>query len=73
MARLLDKTSSKWADRQAYGPTYMLDKLSSEQDSGPLVRQKRLVNEKEARLLDRMLSELGVHFFSSEWDSGCFG
>lgn len=44
VARLLDKMSSKWADRQAYGPTYMLDKLSSEQDSGPLVRQKRLVN-----------------------------
>ena len=29
-ARLLDKTSSEWVDRQVYGPTHWLGKLSSE-------------------------------------------
>ena len=38
-AHSLDKTSSEWVDRQAYGPTHWLDKLSSEWDRGPLTRQ----------------------------------
>ncbi len=29
-AHSLDKSSSKWIDRQAYKPTHWLDKLSSE-------------------------------------------
>ena len=42
----------------------MLDKLPSEWDRGPVIRQNvYIANGKEARLLDKMVNELEVHFF----------
>lgn len=64
LAHVVAKKSSEYegVNRQAYGSTYWLDNLSSEWDR--LAHWiERLVNGKEARLVDKMLSKWKTYFF----------